>query len=151
MATNNLFVDYFNSFLLNPELGGEKLRFNFVTGDLEIVQTPPETRQQHNESASLSSKSSSSLSSKHKVPLFVEPVGVENNNSNTNKRVNFSSTAEVVKQRVESQLKAIIKSTSSSALRNHIESDFVGGRSPTKSSPTSAKLKTEMLFEQIKK
>jgi hypothetical protein len=99
LSTNNLFVDYLNEFLLNPELG-EQLRFNFVTGDLELIDsTPPETPD--------SVKCGSD---------FLSPD--ENKSSATrraryeNNRAIFSSTAESVKRRLETQLKSIIKKTS---------------------------------------
>lgn len=122
LATNNLFVDYFNAFLLNPELGGERLRFNFITGDLELVESKNEP----------STSSDSDMSSR---------VKYENN------RAMFSSTAESVKRQLETQIKAIIKSTSS--LSNSHPTT-----STTQNRPKTAQFSRENttnLFEQIKK
>ena len=115
-------MDYFNAFLLNPELGGERLRFNFITGDLELVESKNEP----------STSSDSDMSSR---------VKYENN------RAMFSSTAESVKRQLETQIKAIIKSTSS--LSNSHPTT-----STTQNRPKTAQFSRENttnLFEQIKK
>lgn len=139
LATNNLFVDYFNAFLLNPELGGDKLRFNYVTGDLEIIQ-PDRISNEQRDISSLSSSSST------KLQVRFDESGKQ--------RGIFSSTAESVKLRVETQLKAIIKSTSSSNLQHGGEAITANSYKSTISrppKPSSAKLNTELLFEQIRK
>lgn len=119
LVENNLFVDYFNAFLLNPELGGERLRFNFVTGDLELIEPDRSAEGQANETKT--------------------------------SRAIYSSTAESVKHRLESQLKAIIKSTSNVVAQQHesppppTTTTTPTGRSATKQS--SAKI--NQLFQQI--
>lgn len=157
LSTNNLFVDYLNEFLLNPELG-EQLRFNFVTGDLELIDsTPPETPD--------SAKCGSDFLSQH-----------ENKSSATrrahyeNNRAIFSSTAESVKRRLETQLKSIIKKTStpinnkssstpSTLIKldtinpNRVSSDFLQTNNNNKQQQLSA-LATDQhqkLFDQINK
>ena len=110
-------MDYFNAFLLNPELGGERLRFNFTTGDLELIEPP--------------TSQNDDISSR---------VRYEKN------RAMFSSTAESVKRQLETQIKAIIKSTSSlSNIQPSLETTSIN-RAKTAHSAASTHL-----FEQIKK
>ena len=119
MATNCLFVDYFNAFLLNPQLGAEKVRFNFVTGDLELIE--PDRNDDPTD--------------KDLVSRIRSASG----------RVIFSSTAESVKFRLESQLRTILKNTSNPVSES--TSRPKTGPITTK----SAKLNPNAIFEQIKK
>lgn len=141
LTTNNLFVDYFNAFLSNPELGGEILRFNFVTGDLELIQPAcNETIQAPRINESRDS---------------FRALG----RSETDQTM-FISTAEGIKLRLESQIKAIIKSTSrldcagcssnsSKTTAFGLAQKSVEGGGPQEH--PNANFKNELLFEKIKK
>ncbi len=88
--TNNLFVDYFNIFLQNPALGTEQLKFNFITGDLELIE---EATNDHE------SFHSSSLRFVNKTTPILKP----------------NETARSIKSNIEAQLKSIIKKQSEGA------------------------------------
>ncbi|CAF0779308.1 unnamed protein product [Brachionus calyciflorus] len=97
LATNNLFVDYFNEFLINPSLG-ERVKFNFVSGDLEYLDDEGDfTQSTHMDSTHSEIKNDyrikEILKTKYDRSLFSKP----------------SSTAEIVKKNLEAQLKSIIK------------------------------------------
>ncbi|RNA26889.1 regulator of G- signaling 22 [Brachionus plicatilis] len=84
LATNSLFVDYFNEFLVSPSLG-ERVKFNFVSGDLEYIDTD-DSPEKDNDIKELIRKGYDRPSPKQ-----------------------VTTTAEMVKKNLEFQLKSIIK------------------------------------------
>lgn len=84
MATNSLFVDYFNEFLVSPSLG-ERVKFNFASGDLEYIDTD-DSPEKDNDIKELIRKGYDRPSPKQ-----------------------VTTTAEMVKKNLEFQLKSIIK------------------------------------------
>lgn len=81
-------MDYFNEFLLNPSLG-EQVKFNFVSGDLEYVDTD-NCEKKDNDIKDLIKTGLDRPSLRH-----------------------VSTTAEMVKKNLEFQLKSIIKKNGS--------------------------------------
>jgi len=77
-------VDYFNIFLQNPALGTEKLKFNFVTGDLELIEEAANGNEQFQ---------SSSLRFLNKTNPVLKP----------------NEAARSIKYNLTTQLKSIIK------------------------------------------
>ena len=114
LLTNNLFVDYFNNFLLNPILG-EKLKFNFVSGDLEIIEEGGDENDPKEEETAAD-----------ELKLDTDATG-ETQKSNDQKikvlkrsekslddtDTGPTSTAQVVKKKLETQLKSIFKQSNS--------------------------------------
>jgi hypothetical protein len=150
LATNNLFVDYLNDFLLNPELG-EKLRFNYVTGDLELIENEGDVDNEGENEDTSCIKQQSKL--------------IRATRATDDSRL--SSTAEGVKRRLESQLKSIIKKnattttstpnravatrdgTSLSEYFNRESSELV--RRAQHRTPLKFQQDTDALFDQINK
>ena len=99
LISNNLFVDYFNEFLLNPGLG-EKVKFNFMSGDLELIEGDEKDK---NEKMEISSQIAAEEGMKNLVKNKLEKP---------HKSAELRSTAEGVKSRLESQLKSILRSAS---------------------------------------
>lgn len=106
LITNNLFVDYFNEFLLNPSLS-EKVKYNFVTGDLELIEPNNDYEKENvrtNNIDGVQDTTSTSPYNTHVVRL---------KSGRLSQLPQLTSTAEGVKKSLQSQLKAILKNKES--------------------------------------
>jgi hypothetical protein len=98
LITNNLFADYLNEFLLNPSLT-EKVKYNFITGDLEMIDDPPQDDLQD---------MNNPVIKQNQMPNNTNIVRMKSAKPSS-QLPQLTSTAEGVKKKLQVQLTGIIK------------------------------------------
>lgn len=129
-------MDYFNEFLLNPSLV-EKVKFNFVSGDLELIE---------NELESASQIISARSETKESDKIILKPkIGKQSPLPKP------QSTAEFVKKKLEGQLKSIIKKAPTSSNGRMSSKSNKSYKSTKSEKHEIAEAKNKQMFEQVNK